>query len=227
MFRSIIFALLLGITTIIQAQIITVTPAFPTLNDTVTIVYDATLGNAALAGVSPVYIHTGLITSNSTSATDWQYVQLLPWVTNNPKLLMTALGNNKHQIKFHIKTYYGITNPNETVSKMAFVFRNTAGTVVGKDATNQDIYYDVYSGTSAQIGISTPANGTIYALNASVDITANASTNGDLSLYLNNILVQSAANTNQITYNTTATTAGMYWVKSVYQNGATTIADSV
>ncbi len=210
-----------------KAQTITVTPAFPTVDDTVTIVYDATLGNGALTGVSPIYIHTGLITSNSISPTDWKYVQLLPWPTNNPKLLMTSLGNNKHQIKYHIRTFYNFTSTSEIASKMAFVFRNAAGTIVGKDAINQDIYYDLYSGSSVQVGVSTPSIGSIYALNASVNVSANASANGDLSLYINNNLVQSASGTNQVSYTTTASTAGTYWVKVVYENGGTTVMDSV
>lgn len=228
MLRSFLkIVLLFFIVQVSQAQIITVTPAFPTVDDTVTIVYDASLGNAALTGITPVYIHTGLITSNSTSQTDWQYVQLLPWPSGNPKLLMTSLGNNKHQIKYHIRTYYGFTSTSEIASKMAFVFRNAAGTIVGKDPNNQDIYYDLYSGSSAQVSFATPSNGTIYAMNANINITANASANGDLSLYINNSLVQSAAGTNQISYSTTATTAGAYWVRAEYQNGANVVKDSV
>ena len=44
-----------------MAQILSVTPAFPSQNDTVTIIYDATEGNGALTGVVPVYAHAGLI----------------------------------------------------------------------------------------------------------------------------------------------------------------------
>lgn len=37
-----------------KAQILSVDPAFPTQNDTVTIIYDATEGNGALSGFVPV-----------------------------------------------------------------------------------------------------------------------------------------------------------------------------
>ena len=51
----------------ITAQILDVNPSFPTSNDNITVIYDASEGNAALVGVTPVYCHAGLITSTSTS----------------------------------------------------------------------------------------------------------------------------------------------------------------
>ena len=83
-----------------------VTPAFPSQNDTITVVFDATEGNGALTGVSPVYAHAGLITNQSTSPTDWKHVQG-NWGTADPNVLMTSLGNNLHQLQYHIPTYYG------------------------------------------------------------------------------------------------------------------------
>ncbi|MFZ9597825.1 MAG: hypothetical protein ACO28T_05445, partial [Schleiferiaceae bacterium] len=104
--KNVFVALFAAICVPVSAQILSVTPAFPTQNDTVTVVYDATQGNAALTGVSPVYAHAGLITSASTSLTNWQFVQGT-WGQPTAKVLMTNLGNNKHQIKYHIPTFYG------------------------------------------------------------------------------------------------------------------------
>ena len=89
-----------------SGQILNIDPAFPTQNDTVTIVYDASQGNGALVGVVPVYAHAGLITNASTSPSDWQNVQG-NWGTADPNTLMTPLGNNLHEISYHIPTYYG------------------------------------------------------------------------------------------------------------------------
>lgn len=50
-------------------------PRFPKVTDNVTITFNATEGNGALTGISPVYAHAGVITSASTSPTDWKYVQ--------------------------------------------------------------------------------------------------------------------------------------------------------
>ena len=38
------------------SQIIQISPAFPTVNDVITVQYDATQGNGGLVGVSPVSI---------------------------------------------------------------------------------------------------------------------------------------------------------------------------
>ena len=60
-----------------NSQILEITPAFPTANDYVTIIYDATQGNGALTDVSPVYAHCGLITDQSTTPTDWKFIKTM------------------------------------------------------------------------------------------------------------------------------------------------------
>ena len=87
------------------AQILSVTPAFPSQNDTVTIIYDATEGNGALTGVVPVYAHAGLITKQSPSPTDWNHAQG-NWGPTVPSGLMTNLGNNLTNMDYHMSPYY-------------------------------------------------------------------------------------------------------------------------
>ena len=60
---------------IAYSQVVEVVPVFPKVTDNVTITFNATEGNGALTGISPVYAHAGLITSSSTSPTDWKFVQ--------------------------------------------------------------------------------------------------------------------------------------------------------
>ena len=72
----------------LEAQILSITPAFPSQNDTVTIIYDASEGNGALVGYTPVYAHAGLLTNQSTYPTDGKHVQG-NWGTADPKVLMT------------------------------------------------------------------------------------------------------------------------------------------
>ena len=124
------------------AQVIEVIPVFPKVNDDVTIIFDATEGNGALTGVSPVYAHAGLITSESTNPSDWKHVQGT-WGTADPKVLMTSLGNNKHSISYNIKDFYGVGD-GETVESLAFVFRNANGSIVGRATDGSDIFYPVY-----------------------------------------------------------------------------------
>ena len=58
------------------SQIIQINPAFPTVNDIITIQYDASKGNGELVGVSPVYTHTGIVTQNGLP-NSWSYVRKL------------------------------------------------------------------------------------------------------------------------------------------------------
>ena len=87
-----------------QAQIVTTTPDFPTENDEVTIIFDATKGTAGLKGFTgDVYAHTGVILSTGTS---WQYAPT--WGDNSAKYKLTSLGNDKWQLKItpNIREYY-------------------------------------------------------------------------------------------------------------------------
>ena len=134
---SVIFSLKLA------AQV-TLNPVFATQNDTVTLVFDATKGNAALVNLGPpeVYIHTGLITNLSSSGTNWQHVQGV-WGTDDLPRKMTYLGSNKYSIKIYIPTFYSISAP-EKATKIACVFRNRAGDKVGRSADGSDIFVDLY-----------------------------------------------------------------------------------
>lgn len=126
----------------INGQILVVTPVNPTTDDTVTIIYDATKGNGALANFNgPVFAHTGLITTASTGPNNWFFVQG-NWGTYDTARLMTPLGNNLYSIKYHIRSFYNVPH-NVQVLRLAFVFRNVNGTIVGRDANNQDIFYDI------------------------------------------------------------------------------------
>jgi hypothetical protein len=58
-----------------EAQVVWTEPAFPAVDDNVTLYYNSMMGNEELSGVIPIYIHTGVITSNSAGPSDWQNVQ--------------------------------------------------------------------------------------------------------------------------------------------------------
>ena len=62
-----IFPVLLSLSVVCTAQIVWTEPAFPTVDDQVILYYNSALGNGEVQGVVPVYIHTGVITSNSNA----------------------------------------------------------------------------------------------------------------------------------------------------------------
>ena len=57
-----------------NGQIIQINPAFPTVNDVITVQYDASQGNGGLVGITPVYAHTGVVTQSGLPSS-WSYVQ--------------------------------------------------------------------------------------------------------------------------------------------------------
>ena len=141
--RKILF--LIGVFIIVNnltAQVLTWRPLFSTAEDTITIVYDATQGNGALIGVSQVYVHTGVITDKSPEPNWWLYVKT-DWGENTPETQMTPLGNDRWQIRFHIRSYYGVPE-DEKILKLAFVFRNVSSSLEGRNADGSDIFVPIY-----------------------------------------------------------------------------------
>lgn len=221
---SFLFALLFPLLN--SAQILEATPAFPTQNDVVTITYDASEGNAALVGQTQIYAHTGVITSTSTSLTNWQYVKGT-WGQADPTVAMTSLGNNKHQITINISQFYNYPQ-GTTVLKLAFVFRTASGAIVGRSADGSDIYYDIYPTNAGLIAkIFHPNNGLTVDLNQSFSIDAQTNSNADLEIFDNGNSVASLSNASQLTPTITPTTEGTHLIKFVATNGNETKVDSV
>ena len=214
------------LTFLAKSQVLTVNPAFPSVNDVVTITYDATLGNAALINQSQIYCHTGLITSTSTSPTNWQYVQGT-WGTADPDVAMTNIGNNKHQITIDIDQFYSVPGT-VTVLKLAFVFRTTNGSIVGREADGSDIYYDLVqpgSGLQAQL-FSPNNNSTILNIGETLSINGQSSQACTLSLYEDGQLLTSTSAATILNYTLTATAQGTHLIKLVADNGTEMIEDS-
>lgn len=84
----------------LQAQVARVVPAKPGMNTRITIIFDATKGNAALKDAEgPVYFHAGLITTASRDEKDWKFV-VGDWGKADPRVKMTAAGDNLFTASF-------------------------------------------------------------------------------------------------------------------------------
>jgi hypothetical protein len=214
----------------LTAQTVTTVPVYPTDIDSVTVIYDASKGNGALKNVPPpIYAHTGVITNLSTSSSDWRYV-IAPWTTNLPKALMTPLGNNLYQIKMkpNIRSWYGVP-PSEQILKLAFVFRNSDGSIVGREANGGDIFASVYPATTS-ITIQLPTVRELYPkLNDSIAISATSPLADTIKMFVNNVLVKKVAG-RVFTDTLLANNFGHYWtknwVKLLAKNDTASKADS-
>ena len=114
-------------------------PADAAQTDEITVWYDATQGTAGLNNYAgDVYVHAGVITNASTSTSDWKHAP--QWLDNSAKYLMqrSADNPNLYSLTMTPATYFELDD-GETISSLAFVFRNENGAVVGKDNGDADI----------------------------------------------------------------------------------------
>ena len=117
-----------------------VTPERPSNAEQVKVTYDATLGNAGLKDYEgDIYAHTGLITGKSSGPGDWRYV-VANWNENKPQIKLKRLSQNKYELAFTISDLYGLPEE-ESITALAFVFRNEDGSKVGKATGDQDIFH--------------------------------------------------------------------------------------
>jgi len=209
----------------LSAQLISTDPIFPTPDGPVTVIFDASQGNAALAGYTgDVYAHTGLITQDSDTPSDWQYVQGV-WGTADPEVLMTSLGDDKYSITFSsIMDFYGAA-ADDTIYQMAFVFRNAAGTIVGRDVDGSDIFVNVYA-PGLNVAITVPDYNP-YLVNPgdNVHIEASSTYSDSLYLYINGVEIIAGEDSN-ITYDLTAVDPGLSDIVVKAVSGADVMYDT-
>ena len=206
-------------------QIIQISPAFPTVNDEVTIQYYASQGNGGLVGVTPVYTHTGIVTQSGLPSS-WSYVQG-NWGQADTNVLMTDLGNNIHEIVIDIDQYYGFPN-GTNIAKLAFVFRNSDGSLEGKTATMGDIFYPIYPINGGfQAAIFKPYSDLLVNLNDTISISGQSNSNATLQLFDNGVLVADTTNTTVIEKDIIVNSSGDHQIILVADDGSTILRDTV
>ena len=207
------------------SQIIQISPAFPTVNDVVTIHYNSSQGNGGLDGISPVYTHTGIVTQTGLPST-WSYVQG-NWGQADPSVLMTDLGNNLHEIVIDIDQYYGFPS-GTNVAKLAFVFRNFDGSLEGKTATMGDIFYPIYPINGGfQAAIFKPYSDLLVNINDTISINGQSNSNATLQLFDNGVLIADTVNTTVLEKDIIINSPGDHQIVLIADDGNTIINDTV
>ena len=115
----------------------------------VIITFDPMGGNGGMIGATKCYAHTGLITSASTSDSDWKNV-IGSWRgATQPQL--TATNDGKWQLTIdNIFTFYGV--PESTnIKKLAFVFHDGPGGKKEGKAASGDIFVVLGEATAPDI----------------------------------------------------------------------------
>ncbi len=210
----------------VNGQTITTSPEYPTPDAAVTITYNADQGNAALAGYDgEIYAHTGVITSESDSPSDWKYVKT-EWGENTDATQLTNISGDTWELEISpdIIDYYGVPD-GETVLQLAFVFRNENGTIVGRESDGSDIYADVYSDPYAINWIS-PDTSAIYSIGDIIAIEASILDAQSMELSVNETVV-SSSDANNITYSYEATESGQIPIELTIETADSTLYDSI
>ncbi|KIC95212.1 alpha-amylase family glycosyl hydrolase [Flavihumibacter solisilvae] len=227
----------------LSAQLIKVSPAFPDDDDVVTIVFDASLGNRGLFDYNgDVYVHTGVITSQSTVAGDWKYVPT-SWNSNNAAHRLTSLGGNRYSFTINgIRNFYQVP-AGEAIRKMAFVFRsyNPSGNVLEGKASDLsvdqgNIYWNVYPSGTHAVKIISPISEPRYqphffppAVSPGdyIGFRAEASKSGLMQVKLNGTVIREEADSTGISVDATITMPGENVLIASSEANGLTIGDTL
>ena len=230
------------------SQLLTWAPNFPlesTSSFEITL-NDASKGNGALYFYTPttdVYVHTGVITNLSTSNSDWKYVRPGNFNTavlalNAPYVASSFPSKWKFTIPGDIRTYYGLTNPAETIQKIAILFRNGLGTKVQRNTDGSDMFIPISDG-SLKVKFTTPNFQPTYipapetitkAIGDNIAVTAVASStpaNTTMTLYFNGTPVATQSGVATISASPTVAVSGTQVVVAEAFDGVTTKKDTL
>ncbi len=221
--RTLLSFSFLFLLTSLSGQLIWTDPEFPTANEAVTVFFDATQGTGGLAGCNcDVYIHTGVITSESSGPSDWKHV-VTTWGSANAAWKMTPVTGSpdvySYQITPSVNNFYNIGG-GETVEELAMVFRNASGSLEGKATGGNDIFYPIYSDNLEFTAVLTAPTDPflVKEIGQTINIAGIASQEAAFSLFDNgNLLIeQSGSNFN---YELNITTSGSHHVEFKATNG--------
>lgn len=226
----------------VNAQLLTWSPAFPKENDpsqTLVITVDATKGNQGLlnySATSDVYVHIGAITNKSTSSANWIGAPFT-WGSTTAGANAPSVGTNKwkYTITGSLRTFFNITDPNETILKIAILFRNGSGSQAQRNTDGSDMYIPVY-GNNLAVRIDQPFTQPKYVpvpepqtwiVGTAFSVTANANKPSAMKLYHNGNVIATASNVQTISGNSTVTAIGNQQIVAEANDGTTTKYDTL
>lgn len=227
LFTSLFIFLFLLLSSVSQGQIIRTQPLVPRHNQPLSLIFDATAGTGQLAGYGgPLYAHIGVITNKSTSNKDWKYV-LTEWpnASNQSKVNLdvnkfTALGGNLWQLDITTSIRDLLQVPEgEEIQKIALVVRSADGSKEGKDTGGNDILVSVY-GDELNVFFQNPSDTLVFLKKGeqlTFDIASTAS--AELTLSVNDRLVDSKNNTTALSASYTFPDAGSFFIKATATDG--------
>lgn len=214
------------VTQVEQTGLATTSIHFPGADSTFTISFDPAKGNAALAGFSgDVYAHIGAITNLSSGLTDWKYTKAA-WDVNDPAAKMVRQSNGKYILTIKPRSFLNVP-AGETILKLAMVFRNANGSIVGRNNDGSDIFIPLYNNSSLNVRLVEPEMHPTFdpkpalaltTVGQEITVTGVASQKANLSLMLNGTPFATAANSTQVTGKAKITAGGLQTIKVIANN---------
>jgi 1,4-alpha-glucan branching enzyme len=216
--------------TALSAQVVTTEPALPTEGAEVTVTFHADRGAAGLKDYSgDVYAHTGVVTGESSTDSDWKYV-VSDWGGNlaKTKLERTDANTFTFTITPDIRSYYGVPGEKE-ILKMAFVFRSgqpvNGSYLEGKAEGGADIFVMVYEAGLKAV-ISSPENNLLFDPGQTIVVEGQGQQSDSLKLFLDGAEVQKSTSAD-LSYELPAPAKGTHQlILKAYGNGGP-VADTV
>ena len=179
---------------LVNAQV-TTEPAFITkgYKGEIIVTFNPAEGNGGMKGATACYAHTGLITSESKSGSDWKYATP-EWRDGSDKYKMTKNGDVWTLTIPNIYEYYGCPE-SEEIFKMAFVFNDgPSGSKEGKTADGSDIFVELVD-AGLSVKFESPVGNQLLDKGTKTDFKLVASEECTITLYVNDTEVKSAQGT--------------------------------
>jgi len=218
--------IILFFTVSMSAQVVWTDPVFFGDDEPVTVYYDATEGTTQLSSTFPVYFHTGVVTSNSTPSSIWQHV-VGTWGSSNSAFQMQLVTANTWKIEMSsVREFYNVPN-SEEIYQLAFVFRNSSGTLEGKGYDGGDIFIDLKLDNELDAMIVSPApNGKVFNLGETVEISAASFMAESLKIFINGE-EKTSTNENNLEYQYPANSSGTVQIIATAYSGVNNFSDTV
>lgn len=171
-------------------------------------------GVAGLQNLSTdLYAHIGVYTTKSPSS--WAHVKT-DWGENVAANTFKRIEANTYQLTIgDMRTYFGITDESETITKICVIARTATGS-----AQTSDNFIDVFPEGLQLAFESTPEN-TVLLSPTEVSFNAYSTEAADISIYVNDELKKSASGQTTLSYSQTFSQEGGSWeVKAVATQGS-------
>ena len=203
------------------AQSVSTIPTIPTANNAVTITFDAT-GSELEGFTGNVYAHTGVLTSASTSNSDWKHV-IGTWGNNSAQPILTKITANTYELAItpNINTFYNV-GTGETITDIAIVFRSSDGS----QQSRPDIFIPIFE-DGLNVSITNPSNNSVFNLTDNITINAESSVAADLELKVNNTSIQTTSGTTSISSSYTFTSTGAHTINATATQNTETKEETI